>query len=66
MTPAEAGQHLRAMMDAMYEGRSVRTPAEFQADLRALRVAADALDPPAMATGKREDEQHEHIWRAEK
>lgn len=46
MTNDEAGQQLRSMMEAMYEGRSVRTPEEFKRDLRALRVAADILDPP--------------------
>lgn len=30
-------------MEAMYEGRSVRSPAEFKQDLEALRVACDVL-----------------------
>jgi hypothetical protein len=38
-----AVQHLQAMLDAMYEGRSVRTPAEFKADLAALHTAIEAL-----------------------
>lgn len=43
MTTAEAAAHLQAMLDAMYSGRSVRTTAEFQADLRALHVAIAVL-----------------------
>lgn len=46
MTRREAGQQLRGLMEAGYEGRSVRTPEEFRRDLRALRIAADLLDPP--------------------
>ena len=46
MTLREAGQHLRSLMEAGYEGRSVRTPEEFRRDLQALRIAADMLDPP--------------------
>ena len=43
MTTAEAAAHLRALLDAMYAGRSVRTPAEFRADLDALHVAIAVL-----------------------
>lgn len=48
MTPraeeiAEAAAHLRAMLDAMYAGDSVRTPEEFQQDLHALQVAIAVL-----------------------
>lgn len=51
MTTAEAAAHLQSLLDAMYAGRSVRTPAEFQADLRALHMAIEVLN--AAAEGKR-------------
>ena len=46
-TPAEiaaARQHLQAMLDAAYAGRSVRSPAEFKADLAALHTAIAVFD----------------------
>lgn len=47
MTVEEAAAHLRALMASMYEGRSVRTPVEFKADLEALRVACEVLEANA-------------------
>lgn len=41
---SEAAAHLRALMDSMYSGRSVRTPEEFRADLKALRVACEFME----------------------
>ena len=44
MTVKEAVAHMREMMQAMYEGRTVRQPEEFKRDLEALRVAIEALE----------------------
>jgi len=51
-TIAEAAAHLRQMVGAMYEGRSVRTPDEFKADLAALHVACAVLDRVEAEGGK--------------
>ncbi|MDP9096244.1 MAG: hypothetical protein M3N26_06795 [Pseudomonadota bacterium] len=45
-----AAEHLRAMMSAMYEGKSIRTPKEFREDLTALHAASDIMS--IIAEGK--------------
>lgn len=49
---AAAAAHLRDLMASMYEGRSVRSPEEFKADLAALRVACETLEKVAAGMPK--------------